>query len=212
MDILAIILACSLHADDRLVGTLIDVQSSGNPYFVGDLRTLKTYDSLRSPEEALRVADDIRRHGGRPAVGLLGVPLDWAARYDRPARTLFDACTNIAVGTAAFADYDARCSVRKRTHRNSRDHRPSDHSRRRYCVVREFARDLGVRVAAPVILRNLLEHAASTLDPTSDRPPERSQPFATAPREGSDDDARLFLRSSPGRASSSSPHDSAAGY
>jgi hypothetical protein len=202
MDILAIILACSLHADDQLVRTLVDVQSSGNPYFVGDLRTLKTYDSLRSPEDALRVADDIRRQGGRPAVGLLGVPLEWAKRYDRPARTLFDACTNVAVGTAALADYDARCSGRRRTHLDHRDHRPPAYARRRYCVVREFARDLGVRVAAPIILRSLLELAAKSPDPIADPPPERSGPFATIPHEGNDDDARLFLRSSAGRASS----------
>ena len=83
MDILAIILACSLHPDDQLVRALIDVQSGGNVYFVGDLATLQSKDSLGSVEEALRVADDIRQYGGRPAVGLLGVPLDWASRYGR---------------------------------------------------------------------------------------------------------------------------------
>jgi hypothetical protein len=207
MDILAIILACSLHADDRLVRTLVDVQSSGNPYFVGDLRTLKTYDSLRSPEDALRVADDIRRHGGRPAVGLLGVPLDWATRYDRPARALFDACTNVAIGTAALADYDAKCSGHRKTHLGSHRHQPPDYDRRRYCVVTEFARDLGVRVAAPVILQSLLEHAATVPDSSSDPPPERSEPFVTGPRRESEDDARLFLRLSAGRASSESPSD-----
>lgn len=210
MDILAIILACSLHADDQLVRTLVDVQSSGNPYFVGDLRTLKTYDSLRSTEDALRVAEDIRRNGGRPAVGLLGVPLDWATRYDRPVRMLFDACTNVAVATAALADYDARCSGRGRTHLDPRDRRPSGYARRRYCVVRRFARDLGVRVAAPAILHSLLEHTATSPDLTSDPPPERSGTFAPDPGDGNTDDARLFLRALSGRASSSSERDSAA--
>jgi hypothetical protein len=104
MDVLAIILACSLHPDDRLVRTLVDVQSDGNRFFVGDLRTLNTNDSLRSAENALRFAEDLRRHGGRPAVGLLGVPLEWSERFGRAPIELFDACTNVSIATAAFSD------------------------------------------------------------------------------------------------------------
>ncbi|MEP6655004.1 MAG: hypothetical protein ABJA82_16695, partial [Myxococcales bacterium] len=95
MDVLAVIFACSLHPDDALVGTLIDVQSGGNVYFVGDLSTLKTNESLASADAAHRFAEDLRRHGGRPAVGLLGIPLDWSARYGRAPIELFNGCTNV---------------------------------------------------------------------------------------------------------------------
>lgn len=207
MDILAIVLACSLHADDQLVRTLVDVQSSGNPYFVGDLRTLKTYDSLRSADEALHVAEEIQRHGGRPAVGLLGVPLDWSARYDRSPREMFDACTNVAIGTAALADYDTRCSAREGRpgkYRRRTHHRRPGFVFRRYCVVSAFARDLGVGVAAPVILRSLVERTgAAPTDPALDPPPERSPTFSDGTDHDTGDDARLFLRASAGRAPSS---------
>jgi hypothetical protein len=79
-DLLAIVLACSLHPDDALVTTLVDVQSEGNVYFVGDLKTLKSRDWLRSAEAALQYSDELRAQCGRPAVGLLGIPLDWASR------------------------------------------------------------------------------------------------------------------------------------
>jgi hypothetical protein len=158
VDVLAIILACSLHADDHLVRTLVDVQSSGNPFFVGDLHTLKTNDSLGSAQAALRFAQDLERRGGRPAVGLLGVPLDWAPRFGRAPVELFDACTNISIATAAFAGYYQRCSPHHASpaSRHGRQRGSPRHAAlvvARYCIVARFARDMGVATAAPVILR-----------------------------------------------------------
>jgi hypothetical protein len=192
MDVLALILACSLHPDDQLVRTLVDVQSSGNIYFVGDLATLKTNDSLKSAEIALRFAEDLRRHGGRPAVGLLGVPLEWAGRYGRAPIDLFDACTNVAVATAAFAEYDDGCSavLARRNHLPAaakRRHigRPADREKRRYCVVSQFARDLGLSSAPAAVLRRLIsERGAQPADPV-DAPAERSSIFGDGSEDGS---------------------------
>jgi hypothetical protein len=183
MDVLAIILACSLHPDDQLVRTLVDVQSSGNPFFVGDLQTLKTNDALRSAEDALRYAEDLRRQGGRPAVGLLGVPIEWAERFGRAPIELFDACTNVSIATAAFSDYYRRCSVgadsgRSRSHSRRRIQGQRALVRARYCVVTSFARDLGVSTAAPVILRELIAGTRPRDQALVDGPPERSSPLA----------------------------------
>lgn len=182
MDVLAVILACSFYPDDALVRTLVAVESSGNIYFVGDLKTLETNDSLTSAEAALRFADDVRRRGGRPAVGLMGVPLDWAARYSRAPIELFDACTNVAVATAALAEYHDRCA-RPPFSRRFKPHalhgrRPSGRSatsRNRQCVVSLFARDLGVVSAPAAILESLIEKrgtpAGDALDPPAHRSP-----------------------------------------
>ena len=202
MDVLAIILACSLHPDDQLVRTLVSVQSSGNPFFVGDLKTLKTNDSLRSAEVALRFAEDLHAHGGRPAVGLLGVPLDWAPRFGRAPIDLFDACTNVSIATAMFADYYQRCAASRagpashRKHRRATGH--SDLERARYCVVTSFARDLGVKTAAPVILRELLANDQVTESRSIEGPPERSPPFGRVPSEGAAASVpRILLQPSP---------------
>lgn len=199
MDVLAIILACSLHPDDQLVRTLVDVQSSGNRFFVGDLRTLKTNDSLRSADGALRFAEDLQRRGGRPAVGLLGVPVDWAQRFGRAPVELFDACTNVSIATAAFSDYYRRCSIgrgsrRLRAHPRRSAPREADLIRGRYCIVTSFARDLGVRTAGPVILRELIAAARTREEPPAAASAERSSPLegVDAPDAGTGA-AGLFL-------------------
>ncbi len=60
MDLLTLILACSLHPDDELVRVLIDIGSQGNVYFVGDLARLNTYDTISSLDEARRVVAQIQ--------------------------------------------------------------------------------------------------------------------------------------------------------
>jgi len=181
VDILAIILACSLHPDDQLVSTLIDIESSGNIYFVGDLATLKTNDSLKSAEAALRFAEDLRRRGGKPALGILGVPFEWAGRYGRAPIELFDACTNVAVATAAFADYQRRCDL-GRAHRRHRAS-PATHGRRhalltvtstRYCIVSHYARDLGLATAPAATLKRLIAERGGQPPDVTVAPPQRS--------------------------------------
>ena len=202
MDILAIVLACSLHADDRLVTTLVDVQSSGNPFFVGDLRTLKTNDELHSAVDALRFAENVQNHGGRPAVGLLGVPLEWAARYGRAPIELFDSCTNISVGTAALADYYQRCRSgvgrsRSEAGGGHRQHGPPSLRKARYCIVRRLADELGVRVAAPAVLHSLVADSKSVPPSPWERPPQRSTLFSESVDSPSNDGTRMFLPERP---------------
>ena len=129
-------------------------------YFVGDTSTLQSKDGLKSAEDALHVADGIRAHGGRPAVGLLGVPLDWAARYERSPRELFDGCTNIAISTAALAEYHNSCAKHSRSplkspsgHRTRVRQRRLDSPALRSCVLDHFAADLGVKGQPAAILR-----------------------------------------------------------
>jgi hypothetical protein len=223
MDVLALILACSLHPDDALVRTLVDVQSSGNVYFVGDLATLKTNDNLTSAADALRAAEEIGSHGGRPAVGLLGIPLDWAARFGRNPRDLFDACTNIAIGTAMLSSFDAVCAPHAASRApkgNAR--RPRVLSRRpqarasagvRACILTRFASELGVQGAPAEILKRTAVRATGGDAPT---PAVSSAIFG----DGVDDalglpaewsDRRIYLDASdvrasdPGSASSSQP-------
>jgi len=198
VDVLAIILACSLHPDDALVRALVDVQSSGNTFFVGDLATLKTNDGLASADAALRYAEDLARHGGRPAVGLLGVPLSWAARYGRSPIELFDGCTDVAIATAAFAEYQARCAParlraprdRVRVPRSPRRPRPPDVAIYRACVLSRFASDLGLTATPEALLRRLAATAGSSSDHGGDAPCERSLLFV----DSADDERREAQR------------------
>jgi len=161
MDILAVVLACSLYPDDELIRVLAQIQSNDNILFVGDLSTLETNDHLGSREEALRTALAIERRGGVPAVGLLGVPLEWASRFGRERGELFDACTNVAVASATFVEYAEQCSsgasLRAEGHRKSLRHRHRPMAavqsrRRRECVLEQFGHALGLQGAPKVVL------------------------------------------------------------
>jgi hypothetical protein len=108
MDVLALILACSVYPDDSLVRAMVELASQGNPNFVGDLSTLATFDQVSSLADAERVVIELDRQGGRPVVGLLGLPPAWAKRYGRSRSELYDGCVNLWIGTAVLAGhYDA---------------------------------------------------------------------------------------------------------
>jgi hypothetical protein len=207
VDVLALILACSLHPDDALVRVLVDVQSSGNIYFVGDLVTLKMNDNLTSADDGLRVAEEFARHGGRPAVGLLGVPLDWAARFGRSPRDLFDACTNIAIGSAVFSEYQAACapahvSVGRAAALRPRTRAPSQRrliAAERACVLTRFAHDLGLRGAPAEVLKRTV---ATEAEHSEEEPAQRSSVFGDGIDDGTAqppnlEDSRVFVDARP---------------
>jgi hypothetical protein len=170
MDVVTLILACSLYPDDALVRALISVQSQDNPYFVGDLATLKTSDRLTSTEAAMVEADAISRKDGRPAVGLLGIPIDWARRFDREPRELFDPCTNIAIGTAMLSEFEAECIHSKPSSR-LRDHPDHNCSNKpRSCVLRKYAHGLGLLGTPAAVLGHLSAFSASAVRSTTSAP------------------------------------------
>jgi hypothetical protein len=184
VDVLAIILACSLHPDDALVRTLVDVQSGDTVLFVGDLSTLTMDDGLRTTADALRFVDQVRHRGGRPAVGLLGIPIDWARRYGLREADLFDACTNIAVGTAALAEYYDRCTGKpwrrakvNPVHPRRRSPNRSAMYSARACILAKFAADLGVKGAPSTILKALANDHRWQLARDGEPLPERSAIF-----------------------------------
>jgi len=184
MDVLALILACSLHHDDALVRVMVEVQSADNVYFVGDLATLKTRDLLTSADDALKAAEDIARHDGRPAVGLLGVPLEWAGRFGRQPRDLFDACTNIEIGTAMLSEYNERCSqeskLRGRSALRSRHRkgRKPSLAASRGCILTKLGQDLGIQSAPVEILKILTSRG-----PLGPLPPDSSGIFGAEPAD-----------------------------
>jgi hypothetical protein len=110
VDLLTIILACSLHPDDQLVEAFIRKVTDANPLFLGDFVSLTTHDDLTSPDQVLELAAAMSEKGGRPAVGLMAVPISWAARFNRQPADLLDGCTNISIGTAMMASF-ARADV-----------------------------------------------------------------------------------------------------
>lgn len=181
MDLLTIILACSLHPDDQLVEAFIRKVSDANPLFLGDFVTLATHDDLTTADQALELATVIAEKGGRPALGLMAIPVSWAARFNREPADLLDACTNISIGTAMMASFAAECGrhLRRRPHRMASKHatRPTLVAMRA-CVLQGFDREVGVRGFTQILTEIPLLPAR---DPDSDLPPERSNIDEDAP-------------------------------
>ena len=177
MDLLTVILACSLHPDDRLVEAFIRKVSDANPFFLGDYVSLVTHDDLTSAEEVLNLAASISEKGGRPAVGLMAIPISWAARFNRTPTDLLDACTNISIGTAMMASFASECGIRAR-HRGRGRHStriaPRQLDAERSCVLQGFEREIGVQ-GFTKIASEIARLPAR--DPDLDLPPERSNVF-----------------------------------
>jgi len=176
--LVALILACSLHFDDHLVEALARKLSMSNQLFVGDFATLDTFESVRSVPDGLQVVERIMARGGRPAVGYMAVPVEWAARFGRPIDDLFDGCTNIAVATAMLSEYAQACSAGAarpaKFHRRPR--RTARHPTRslRYCVLRRLEIDLNIVGIADHVLPEIARLEGARPDPDVDPPSARS--------------------------------------
>jgi hypothetical protein len=109
MDVLALIVACSVYPDQAVVRAVVELASRGNPNFVGDVATFDTYDALNSRPQAERLVTALERRGGRPVLGLMGLPQTWALRYARDRRDLFDPCVNLWIGTAILSGHHDAC-------------------------------------------------------------------------------------------------------
>jgi hypothetical protein len=107
MDILMLILTCSLIKDDVLVRSIIWVQSDNHAYYVGDQNgglQPQYSETLSDAERALAI---IHRRGGKALIGLMGISEDVAAGYSLSPEDLFDPCINIKIGTSILSSISA---------------------------------------------------------------------------------------------------------
>lgn len=146
MDLLSAIATCSLHSDVTLVIAMAMTFSRGNPYMVQNpveeaAYTQEPEDSLRLPmpaaapkaprsraeaEAQLRSAVD---GDGAPVVGLLPVPVSWAAEWGRKTKDLFNVCINVSIATAKLSEFEYDCGGAKAS---------------RTCVLHAYAEAVGM--------------------------------------------------------------------
>lgn len=182
MDVLlALILSCSLHPDDDLVLALASTLSQGNQFFVGDLSNLETYDSAKSTADALRIATRLKEAGGRPAIGYLAVPLEWAARFGRTPDDLTDGCTNVAIATAVLADFARVCSAGPARPRSSRRllrvRQRVNLAALRPCILTRLQTELNITGVVEHVLPAASRLSAAPPDRGTDPPAARSPIF-----------------------------------
>lgn len=116
MDLLSILLACSLYtADEPLVRAIAQSNSHSNPFAVVDpsmdYRQVEVPPEPKTLEAALARLDDITSKGGKPLLGLMQIPPEWMKVFGREPREAFDACINVSIGTAMLSAMDRECAA-----------------------------------------------------------------------------------------------------
>jgi hypothetical protein len=158
MDVLTAILACTMHNDPALVRGIINVNSEGKQYWVGDFTELRGNGNARNAAEAERLVLEVRKKGHVVAVGLMGVPQEWAGLYGRTAGELWGSCANVEVGSAKLSDFDYQC-------RGKGKRQPIASARNRACILGKYAGALGLPKAFVAdVLRDVFTQARTSVD------------------------------------------------
>jgi len=89
--------------DPSTTQAIIQVESGGNPFSIGDNTTRKSY-SPRTKEEAIDLASNLLANGHSIDMGLMQVNSCHIRSMRLCLDDLFDPCKNISVGTRILAD------------------------------------------------------------------------------------------------------------
>jgi len=95
---------CGPSVEPSTTKAIIQVESGGNPYAIGD-NTLKKSFFPKSREEAVRLADYLLSQGHNLDMGLMQVNSCHLKAGNFPLDDLFDPCRNIAIGTGILSDF-----------------------------------------------------------------------------------------------------------
>jgi hypothetical protein len=174
MTLLAAVLTCSLHNDDALVRAIAD-NAHDNPYAIVNLEVDPDEIPAPTPPRTLDAAvaqlNDLLAQGITPVIGLMQVPVTWAASFGREPQELFDPCINVSIGSAMLSAYDYACTHTKRPGHPTK---PPGPRARRACVLHRYAEAVGMPDLETVVRLELrYQHAPPA--------PAADSPILTAP-------------------------------
>lgn len=110
MDIFTLLVACGPAVHPYTTAALIVAESKGNPYAIGDNTTKRSYFPNTKPE-AVALASKLLQSGHRLDMGLTQISSPWLKPWAVSLDQVFDACTNIRLGTYILADNYQRCAA-----------------------------------------------------------------------------------------------------
>ncbi|OIZ99045.1 hypothetical protein BEV13_06335 [Rickettsiella grylli] len=106
MDLVTLVLACSLYTDNSIPYAMIQTGSRNNPLVVsveGDTRSFKTISA------AIRYTHRQISLGKNPEIGLMQIPNRWLSEVDAHVSDLFRPCKNVVVGTQILEKLRLQC-------------------------------------------------------------------------------------------------------
>jgi hypothetical protein len=169
MDLLTVLTQCSVPTDFTLLLSLALTFSHGQPYTVKTLEELELgSEDMQQLEAESRAAEittasrtltraqalaKLRGMVDEPEsadsevavlVGLLPVPLAWAAIYEQSQDALLEPCTNVSIASAQLSEFEAGCG-RKRDSRQ--------------CALEHYAEAIGVPLFADAVRDTITRQA-----------------------------------------------------
>lgn len=110
MDLMTIILSCSFHTlNDNLVESIALAESDGLPRYV---RPFGAADGTeyRTDAHALRAINRLIDSRQGVYVGLMGIPIESATKYDAGPKQLLDPCVNLSVASSILSELKDNCT------------------------------------------------------------------------------------------------------
>ncbi len=108
MDLITMVLACSLYTDNSIVNAMVQVGSKNNPLIItpagGSPKTFKT------PSQAMAYTVSELQQGHPLDIGLMQVPSRWLEGHNISADELFAPCKNLVVATQILNNAADRCN------------------------------------------------------------------------------------------------------
>lgn len=188
MDLPSLLLACSVHADDRLLEAIVYVHGRGNPYAITHVGSAASRNQDEEPtltpssaKAAREIVLETLAAGGEPVIGLLPARPGWAEEFAKTVGDLFDPCTNVAVASAKISEFDHGCRARGRA---------ASSKARRACTLARYGSSLGLPALRQVVMADLTLPSAFEVESSVVSPVLATLPF---PETG----AGLFFQLAP---------------
>lgn len=108
MDLITMVLACSLYTDNSITNAIVQVGSKNNPLTVtsaqGEQKVFKTQS------QAVSYANSELNQGHNIDIGLMQIPSRWLHEHNLGMDELFAPCKNIVVATQILNNAAEQCS------------------------------------------------------------------------------------------------------
>jgi hypothetical protein len=120
MELVTMILACSLYTDNSITNAMLEVGSKNNPLTVTvDSDPTKTFSNA---DQAAQFATQQIQQGHNVNIGLMQIPNRWLTDYKTIPADLFLPCKNMVLATKILNDAETQCEQLPTTTPNSDTH------------------------------------------------------------------------------------------
>jgi hypothetical protein len=115
MNLVTMVLACSLYPDNSITNAMVEIGSQNNPLTITITDNgQNTTTTFKTEAEALSYVNKVTAQGHTVNIGLLQIPYSWIAKYPASmganAAGLLRPCKNMVVATDLLNDATEQCA------------------------------------------------------------------------------------------------------